>query len=242
MTMEEEEEEEKLLSTIASFEPNGDAAPMTTDSYSDSDSDATDQGAVASAGVEYQISEEQKQLQERHERAKQELLRKRRASALAVPTNDNAVRARLRRLGEPMTLFGEREMERRDRLRMILANLDPAQQESLVKSHEDDEAANADDSDFEQEIEYPFFTEATRPKALREARGSDEDEETKKAGRLWGEDDEIAILEGMIEFKAKNGTDPSSNMGAFHEFSRRSLKADVNKNELRSGFYSILVP
>ncbi|KAL6175085.1 hypothetical protein ACLB2K_051728 [Fragaria x ananassa] len=127
-------------------------------------------GSVASAGVEYQISEEQKQLQERHERAKQELLRKRRASALAVPTNDNAVRARLRRLGEPMTLFGEREMERHDRLRMILANLDPAQQESLVKSHEDDEAANADDSDFEQEIEYPFFTEATRPKALREAR------------------------------------------------------------------------
>ncbi|KAL6222786.1 hypothetical protein ACLB2K_006176 [Fragaria x ananassa] len=34
----------------------------------------------------------------------------------------------------------------------------------------------------------------------------------------------------MIEFKAKNGTDPSSNMGAFHEFLRRSLKADVNKN------------
>ncbi|KAL6222785.1 hypothetical protein ACLB2K_006175 [Fragaria x ananassa] len=170
MTMEEEEEEEKLLSTIAAFEPNGDAAPMTTDSYSDSDSDAADQGAVASAGVEYQIFEEQKQLQELHERAKKELLRKRRASALAVPTNDNAVRARLRRLGEPMTLFGEREMERRDRLRMILANLDPAQQESLVKSHEDDEAANADDSDFEQEIEYPFFTEATRPKALREAR------------------------------------------------------------------------
>ncbi|KAL6137339.1 hypothetical protein ACLB2K_062631 [Fragaria x ananassa] len=39
----------------------------------------------------------------------------------------------------------------------------------------------------------------------------------------------------------KNGTDPSSNMGAFHEFLRRSLKADVNKNQLRSGFYSILV-
>ncbi|KAL6212507.1 hypothetical protein ACLB2K_017727 [Fragaria x ananassa] len=72
--------------------------------------------------------------------------------------------------------------------------------------------------------------------------GSGEDEETKKAGRLWGEDDEIAILEGMIEFKAKNGTDPSSNMSAFHEFLRRSLKADVNKNQLRSGFYSILVP
>ncbi|KAL6143846.1 hypothetical protein ACLB2K_054541 [Fragaria x ananassa] len=69
-------------------------------------------------------------------------------------------------------------------------------------------------------------------KKKKGSNGSGEDEETKKAGRLWGEDDEIAILEGMIEFKAKNGTDPSSNMGAFHEFLRRSLKAVVNKNQL----------
>ncbi|KAL6140093.1 hypothetical protein ACLB2K_058394 [Fragaria x ananassa] len=71
-----------------------------------------------------------------------------------------------------------------------------------------------------------------KKKKKKGSSGSGEDEETKKAGRLWGEDDEIAILEGMIEFKAKNGTDPSSNMGAFHEFLRRSLKADVNKNQL----------
>ncbi|PRQ52882.1 putative transcription factor GeBP family [Rosa chinensis] len=67
-------------------------------------------------------------------------------------------------------------------------------------------------------------------KKKKGANGGD-DEDTKK-GRLWGEDDEIAILKGMIDFKAKKGIDPSSNMGAFHEFLKRSLKADVSKNQL----------
>ncbi|GFQ01401.1 homeobox-leucine zipper protein roc3 [Phtheirospermum japonicum] len=54
----------------------------------------------------------------------------------------NAVRACLRRLGEPITLFGEREMERRDRLRMLMANLDSeGQLEKLMNAHEDEEAA-----------------------------------------------------------------------------------------------------
>ena len=84
-----EEEEEKLLSTIAASDPNAEPAPMTTDSDSDS-SAAADQPPSA---VEYQISDEHKQLRERHQRAKQQLLLKRRASALAVPTNDTAVRS-----------------------------------------------------------------------------------------------------------------------------------------------------
>ncbi|GFP91207.1 homeobox-leucine zipper protein roc3 [Phtheirospermum japonicum] len=55
---------------------------------------------------------------------------------------DNAVRVCLRWLGEPITLFGEREMERRDRLRMLMANLDSeGQLEKLMKAHEDEEAA-----------------------------------------------------------------------------------------------------
>lgn len=176
MTM--EEEEEKLLSSIAATEPqNGEAAAASTTDDSDSDEEAGRQGdsSAVPGGVGYEISEESKAVRERQERAMQQLLMKRRASALAVPTNDNAVRTRLRRLGEPMTLFGEREMERRDRLRMILAKLDAGQLETLIKAHEEDEAsaANAqapDDSDFDQVIEYPFYTEALRPKALRDAR------------------------------------------------------------------------
>ncbi|KAF2750669.1 WD40 repeat-like protein [Sporormia fimetaria CBS 119925] len=48
--------------------------------------------------------------------------RKRRAAQLAVPTADRDVRARLRAVGEPMTLFGEGPSERRDRLRFLLAD------------------------------------------------------------------------------------------------------------------------
>ncbi|KAK8213538.1 hypothetical protein M8818_002840 [Zalaria obscura] len=46
--------------------------------------------------------------------------RKRAAAAIAVPTDDARVRARLREIGEPMTLFGERPEDRRDRLRELM--------------------------------------------------------------------------------------------------------------------------
>ena len=46
--------------------------------------------------------------------------RKRRAAAIAVPTDDGRVRARLREIGEPITLFGEGPGDRRDRLRELL--------------------------------------------------------------------------------------------------------------------------
>ncbi|XP_010258680.1 PREDICTED: U4/U6 small nuclear ribonucleoprotein PRP4-like protein [Nelumbo nucifera] len=136
----------------------------------DTDSDSDHEAAASS--VDYEISEESKQVRERQEKAMQELMMKRRAYALAVPTNDSAVRARLRRLGEPITLFGEREMERRDRLRMIMVKLDAeGQLEKLLKAHEDEEAAAAAtvvEGDGEGPQTYPFYTEGS--KELLEAR------------------------------------------------------------------------
>ncbi|KAI9819472.1 MAG: hypothetical protein M1827_006920 [Pycnora praestabilis] len=46
--------------------------------------------------------------------------RRRRAAAIAVPTDDGRVRSRLREMGEPVTLFGEGPGDRRDRLRELL--------------------------------------------------------------------------------------------------------------------------
>lgn len=46
--------------------------------------------------------------------------RKRLAATIAVPTDDGRVRTRLRELGEPVTLFGEGPVDRRDRLRELL--------------------------------------------------------------------------------------------------------------------------
>lgn len=42
---------------------------------------------------------------------------------MVVPTDDREVRVWLRRQGEPVTLFGERAMERRERLRALVATL-----------------------------------------------------------------------------------------------------------------------
>ena len=44
-------------------------------------------------------------------------------AAMVVPTDGGDVRAWLRKLGEPVTLFGERAMERRERLRLLMAQL-----------------------------------------------------------------------------------------------------------------------
>lgn len=145
--------------------PKGDS--MTSDSDSDEGGSGSNRAA---AGLEYEVSEESKLARERTEKAVQELLMKRRTAALAVPTNDNAVRTRLRRLGEPITFFGEREMERRDRLRALMAKLDAeGQLEKLMKAHEDEESsASVAPSEPEEDIQYPFYTEGSQ--SLQEAR------------------------------------------------------------------------
>lgn len=61
----------------------------------------------------------------------------------------------------------------------------------------------------------------------------DETAEKKSAiNRLWSEEDEIAILKGLIEFQSNLGKDPSANQGEFHEFMKKSLHVDVSKNQL----------
>ncbi|XAR65579.1 hypothetical protein NMG60_11009743 [Bertholletia excelsa] len=50
--------------------------------------------------------------------------------------------------------------------------------------------------------------------------------------RLWSEDDEIAILKGMIEFSSKKGTRPSADLSVFHDFIKKSLHVDVTKDQL----------
>ncbi|XP_061364505.1 U4/U6 small nuclear ribonucleoprotein PRP4-like protein [Gastrolobium bilobum] len=139
-------------------------------SDSDSDHDGSDTRINQGTG-EYEISQESRLVRERQEKVMQELMMRRRSAAVTVPTNDMAVRARLRHLGEPVTLFGEREMERRDRLRMIMVKLDDAdgQLERLMKALEDEEAAaSAPKDEADEELQYPFYTEGS--KSLLDAR------------------------------------------------------------------------
>ena len=86
--------------------------------------------------------------------------RKRNLAAVAVPTDDGKVRARLREVGEPITLFGERPEDRRDRLRELLYS---AQQDGA-----DVPMGEAASEDEEDEANQEFYTEG--PAELLEAR------------------------------------------------------------------------
>lgn len=51
--------------------------------------------------------------------------------------------------------------------------------------------------------------------------------------RLWSEDDEIAILKGMTDYRSKKKADPVADLSAFHEFIKKSLHVDVTKTQLQ---------
>lgn len=52
--------------------------------------------------------------------------------------------------------------------------------------------------------------------------------------RLWSEDDEIVILEGMIDYRAKNKVDPKTDLDGFFEFIKKSVHVDVSKAQLQN--------
>lgn len=82
--------------------------------------------------------------------------RKRNLAAIAVPTDDGKVRAKLRERGEPITLFGERPEDRRDRLRELLYS---------SQQHGDKDVAMADaeedDAGEEDEANQEFYTQGS---------------------------------------------------------------------------------
>lgn len=84
--------------------------------------------------------------------------RKRRAAAMAVPTDDTRVRIKLRELGHPITLFGEGPAERRERLRDLLTDL--ADQQPTLDAHGDVQMA-AEEEEEEQEADGEFYTHGT---------------------------------------------------------------------------------
>lgn len=82
--------------------------------------------------------------------------RKRLAARIAVPTDDGRVRAKLRELGEPITLFGEGPADRRDRLRELLTVQAEAED---VDGEGDIEMGDDESADGQQEADEEFYTE-----------------------------------------------------------------------------------
>lgn len=87
----------------------------------------------------------------------EELEAAKRKRLLVVPTNDVDVRKQLRVLGEPVTLFGERPGDRRDRLRDITSKL--KEEQRAARGGLDEEPAESDDSSSsDSEREEEFYT------------------------------------------------------------------------------------
>ncbi|KAG0233148.1 U4/U6 small nuclear ribonucleoprotein Prp4 [Actinomortierella wolfii] len=82
--------------------------------------------------------------------------RRKRAREAVVPTDDKRVRAKLREMGEPQCLFGEDALDRRTRLRELMA-IKAGEEGSELKDEEmaeDKEAAEKEESDEEEEEVY----------------------------------------------------------------------------------------
>lgn len=71
-----------------------------------------------------QLSESSRAAQEKHAQLLRRVEAEKRARNISVPTSVDEVVLRLRQIGEPVTLFGERPADRRERLREILSRLE----------------------------------------------------------------------------------------------------------------------
>ncbi|XP_061589529.1 U4/U6 small nuclear ribonucleoprotein Prp4 [Cololabis saira] len=98
---------------------------------------------------------------ERQQEALAEFERRRRARQITVSTDDAEVKAGLRALGEPITLFGEGPADRRERLRGILSVVGP---DALKKSRKDEDRVKRS----QDECQQTWYHEGTA--SLKEAR------------------------------------------------------------------------
>uniref|UniRef100_A0A1J3EGF8 Mediator-associated protein 1 n=1 Tax=Noccaea caerulescens TaxID=107243 RepID=A0A1J3EGF8_NOCCA len=86
--------------------------------------------------------------------------------------------------------------------------------------------------------------EANSKRAKKVTSGDDEKkigEDSKKPAfqRLWTEDDEIAILQGMIDFKADTGKSPYEDTTAYYDFIKGSISFEVSKSQFMDKLRSL---
>ncbi|XP_056146654.1 U4/U6 small nuclear ribonucleoprotein Prp4 [Lampris incognitus] len=156
----EEKERERLMKAGAGGGASGRGGGATG---SGSTSDAVKAGIEAghiniSSGEAMELEE---RVSERQAEVLAEFERRKRARQITVSTDDGEVKACLRTLGEPITIFGEGPAERRERLRNILSVVGP---EALKKSKRDEEKAKR----LQDESPQTWYHEG--PTSLKEAR------------------------------------------------------------------------
>ena len=99
--------EEQTKKQLAMLKAKGGDAPADQDKGTPS-AESQELSAASQAAVQRQIE------------LKESIAKRKRARELAVPTNDNSVKLKLREFGEAICLFGEQAPERRERLRDVM--------------------------------------------------------------------------------------------------------------------------
>ncbi|XP_022717451.1 probable transcription factor At1g61730 [Durio zibethinus] len=74
--------------------------------------------------------------------------------------------------------------------------------------------------------------EGTAAVVVEEVKKTGEDAKKQLFQRLFSEDDEIAVLKGMLDYSEKNGSDPIADMNTFYDFVKKSIHTDVTKAQL----------
>nr|XP_033770864.1 U4/U6 small nuclear ribonucleoprotein Prp4 [Geotrypetes seraphini] len=149
---------------------------------------AVEAGNINVAGGESFELEER--VSERQAEVLAEFERRKRARQINVSTDDAEVKACLRALGEPITLFGEGPAERRERLRNVLSVVGA---DALKKSRKEEEKSPKAREEYQQTWyhEGPNSLKAARlciaryslPRALRRLAGAREQKEVPEATR-----------------------------------------------------------
>ncbi|GLU15914.1 hypothetical protein SLE2022_323670 [Rubroshorea leprosula] len=114
----------------------------------------------------------------------------------------------------------------------------------MINSSEDEKDSAATDSDASTPLKksslrasrkHPLKSESdqrrSRPKRVKKE--FNEENAMKLFQRLWTEEDEIVILNGMIGYKDEMGEDPSSDMGEFYHYILESISFVCTKIQLK---------
>lgn len=78
-------------------------------------------------------------------------------------------------------------------------------------------------------------TEEEKNKKKEKEPEEDDNNNNKKASfqRVFTQDDEVAILQGLVDFTAKSGNDPTKHLSAFYQIVKKSVHFKVTLDQLR---------
>ncbi|CAF2269714.1 unnamed protein product [Brassica napus] len=102
-------------------------------------------------------------------------------------------------------------------------------------------ASSSDDDQVEALSKSEKPIAVTKPKAVKKrpiettsvsakrARTAEEAKKPSSFQRLWSEEDEVSLLQGMIDFKADSGKSPYEDMDRFYELASKSISFEASK-------------